>query len=188
MRNVVIWLEGFYAFQVKGFQAVWRQVQGDEFREVVEAGFEVGHTEASDTDDLLVVPDVGVQLLEALLAGGLEEVGVLGLLVVLLEDVDRQDDCAGGHLGGSVVQELGLVELELADREAHVKHRPVQVVGQDPQVALHGLDGAGEVEVKAEFDEDIRFEVDESLLGHGLLLLGGQQVDHSGKRRGNRLL
>jgi len=42
--------------------------------------------------------------------------------LVLLEDVDGQNGRAGGNLARPVVEERGLVERELADLEAHVKH------------------------------------------------------------------
>lgn len=54
----------------------------------------------------------------------------------------------------SVVQELSVVELELAHLEGHVVDGGVLIIVQNPQEALHGLHGSWEVEVEAHLDED----------------------------------
>lgn len=103
---------------------------------------------------VLVIPDLRIELHQAIrttLAID-EEVLVLILLQVTLIDVDGQDDCTGCDYRRAVLQELGVIALKLADLERHVVNRFVEVVVEDSQVSLHGLDGAGEVEVEAKHD------------------------------------
>lgn len=56
---------------------------------------------------------------------------------VLLVDVDSQNDGAGGNLRRSVVKELRVIQLELANLEAHVPDVFFLVEAKESEVSLH---------------------------------------------------
>lgn len=118
----------------------------------------------------------------------LEEARRLGLLRVELVDVDAQDEGAGGDLRGPVLEEGGLVQLELADLEGHLEDHLVLVVIQDSQEALQRLHRTLEIKVEAEAREDLLLHFDELWLGYILLLLFGKQSYHAGEAGRDGLL
>lgn len=155
--NVVVGLEGFYAFDIEICEPVGRQVRWDELGQVVEAGPDVGNAVTTDAGHTLVIPNVGIQFLQAFLAHLLEKVCFVAFLVVFFINIDWQDHSTCCNLRWSVVEEFRLVELEFANLETHIKDGTVQVVSENSEEALHWLDWAGEVEVEPKLDENIRF-------------------------------
>ena len=174
---------------VEGLQAVGLQVRADEDRDVVQALADVLDRVARQAVHRVVVPNLRVQLHQALgvhLAVH-EEILILVLLQVPLVDVDRQDDRTRCYHRRPVFEELGVVALELADLVGHVVNCFVEVVVQDAQITLHGLDGSREVEVEAEHLQNVVLQVDQLLLAHELLFVLGQQVYHSSETWRNGL-
>jgi hypothetical protein len=135
---------------------------------------------------LFVIPDAQIQSLKA--AWALFNVKEALLRLVFLVNVHGEDHGAGGDLRWLVVQEPGVVELELANLKRHIFNCFVFIVVQDAEEPLHGLHGSGEVEVKAQFDEDLRLQLNQGLLADILFLLVGQKIDHPGEARRDGLL
>ena len=103
---------------------------------------------AGDRGHILIVPNIGVHQKQILITGALlgryfEETGRVGdrlsiltvlertiflvLFLVPPVDVDADDHSAGSELGRPVVEEFGVVQLELADLVAHITDDFVRV-------------------------------------------------------------
>ena len=80
-------LDGLDGLDVERLESVWRETGRDELSQFEEAVLEVTDLVASDSDHLLVVPQLDVQQLHRPLL--FVEVGVR----VILEDVDSQQSC-----------------------------------------------------------------------------------------------
>lgn len=133
----------------------------------------------------MVIPDIKVELLKTV---GIFTVGkepfVVVLFLILLEDVDGQNDGASGDHGRLVVQEFGLVQLELADLESHILNGFVCVIVEYPKIPLHRLHRSWEVEIEAHLDKYLGLKVYEGLFAHVLFFLIGKKIYHSGKTWG----
>jgi len=70
-------------------------------------------------------------------------------------DVDRDQDAAHGHLRRPKVQELRVVELELAELVGHVEDRAVKVIPQNPEIALHTRYWSWKVKIEFQLVEDL---------------------------------
>ena len=72
--------------------------------------------------------------------------------------------------------------------EAHVLDGVVEVVVEDSEEALHGLDGSGEVEIETQSHQNLGLEVDEGLLADIPFFFVSKEIYHSGEAWGDRLL
>ena len=101
----------------------------------------------------MIIPDGQVQFLEAVAEfAAVEEPFGRVFFLVLLVDIYGQDHGACGYDRWLVVQEPGVVQLELTDLVSHILDGLVRVIVEDSQVPLHGLHRPGKVKVKAHLD------------------------------------
>lgn len=137
----------------------------------------------SQTVDIMIIPNIHVQFHKAFRAGFTirEKILVLILLQVTLIDIYCQDDCANSDHRGAVFQKLNIVALKLTNLKQHIINNLIKVVVEYAEEALHGLDGAGEVEVETEHDKDVGFEVNQLLFAYKFLLIFSEKINHSGK-------
>ena len=86
--HVIVGLKIFNVFNIKVFKSIWRQVLGNEFRKIEQTSLDVCDGVTGNGYNSLVIPDVGVEVIQSFFAHFLEEIGFSVLLVIFFVDVD----------------------------------------------------------------------------------------------------
>ena len=82
------------------------------------------------------------------------------LVFVFFKDINGQNNRAGSNLRRFIFKESCIIQLELADLEAHVDDGFVGVVVKNSQEPLHGLYRSWEIKVKAKLHKNLSFYID----------------------------
>ena len=173
---------GIDALQIEALEPIWRQVAAHKNRKFEETRPDVVYRIPGQSVNVLVIPNRQVQVLEAirLLRVVFEKYRCRTTFLFwrFLIDIYGKNTRTGSDLWWSVVEELGIVELVLANNIGQLFDVIVEVVIQDSQKPFWRLYWTRKVKFESKSDEDVRFKIHEPVLCDKFLLVFCEEIDH----------